>query len=249
MLKSVGFFRICVGVLAAVWVFGYTSNSAAGNLLSGAELESGCRAYSEKAVKIANEWKERDCGKRLNLGLQSMDTDYNYHYNRCTRSGGTTIDADLKDMRNYIKQCRGVTAGTGMVTPPIGTHPPPTQPPATQPPQPKPPTGTVPPPSTAGNVSAGDVWDVVVINSVDLARSQQTYRIATPLNGRFKGQNVVAGNPDFEGEVSGSTFHGVMTDRTGYRAEFFGRKAAPGRFEGTGCDNRNRSYSFTLVKR
>jgi hypothetical protein len=91
--------------------------------------------------------------------------------------------------------------------------------------------------------------DVVVINSVDLARSQQTYRIATPLNGRFKGQNVVAGNPDFEGEVSGSTFHGVMTDRTGYRAEFFGRKAAPGRFEGTGCDNRNRSYSFTLVKR
>jgi hypothetical protein len=89
----------------------------------------------------------------------------------------------------------------------------------------------------------------VVINSVDLARSQQTYRIPSHLNGRFKGQNVVAGNPDFEGEVSGSVFRAVGTDRTGYRAEFFGRVASPGRIEGTGCDNRNRSYSFTLIKR
>lgn len=66
-----------------------------------------------------------------------------------------------------------------------------------------------------------------MINSVDLARSQQTYRIPAPLKGRFKGENVVAGNLDFEGDVSGSAFHAVGTDRTGYRAEFFGRVAAP----------------------
>jgi hypothetical protein len=243
------FLRGCAGVLAAVWVLGYASSSTAGNPLSGAALEDGCRAYAEKAEKNSKKWMERDCGKKMSLAPQIMDTDFNWQYRRCIGSVGTSIDADLQEQEKLLKQCRGVTAGTGVVTPPTGTNPPSTPPPGPQPPQPKPPTSAVVPPSATGNMSAGDVWDLVVINSVDLARSQQTYRIPAPLNGRFKGQNLVAGNPDFEGEVSGSAFRAVMTDRTGYRAEFFGRTAASGRIEGTGCDNRNRSFSYTLIKR
>jgi hypothetical protein len=249
MFKQEGFWRVLGFALAAAWVLGGFSNSFAGNALGGAALENGCRVYSEKAVKNAKEWKERDCGKKLNLGVQLMDTDYNFHYNRCKNSVGTTIDADLQEQDKYLKQCRGVTGGTGVVTPPAGTYPPSTPPPGNQPPQTRPPTPTVPPPPPAGSAAAGDVWDLVVINSVDLARSQQTYHIPAPLNGRFKGQNVVVGNLDFEGDVSGSAFHAVATDRSGYRAEFFGRVATKNRIEGTGCDNRNRGFSFTLVKR
>ena len=249
MLKIKLFCRVFKTLLALAWLTGFAVNASAGNALSGAALENGCRTYADKAVKNSKEWKERDCGKKLQLDIQVMDTDFNWQYKRCMGSVGTTIDTDLQIQETHLQKCRGVTAGTGVVTPPAGTYPPSTPPTGTQPPQTRPPTPTVPPPPPTGSAAAGDLWDLVVINSVDLAHSQQAYHIPAPLNGRFKGQNVVAGNLDFEEDVSGSAFHAVATDRSGYRAELFGRVAAKNRIEGTGCDNRNRSFSFTLVKR
>jgi len=235
-------------VTAAFFVLGLAPTSWAGPMLSGAALDSGCRAYADQAVKNSKEWERRDCGKKLNLGVQLMDTDYNWQLNRCLRSVGTSIDTDLQEQEKYLKQCpQDVIGGTGVV-PPAGTYPPPTPPPVTQPPQPRPPTPVHPPAVPSGKASAGPAWDLIVIESVTLGRSQQTYRIPSPIEGAFKGVNVAAGNPDFEGEYSAPAFRAVMTDPTGYRADFFGRKTESGKFEGTGCDNRGRSFSFKLVK-
>ena len=87
-----------------------------------------------------------------------------------------------------------------------------------------------------------------MINSADLGRSRHTFRIPS-LNGLFTAQNARSGGPDFSGQANGSTFEGVMTDRTGYRATLIGRRVSPTRIEGTGCDNRGRSYSFTMIRR
>jgi len=40
-----------------------------------------------------------------------------------------------------------------------------------------------------------------------------------------------------------------MTDRTGYQANFIGHRSSPSRIEGTGCDNRGRSFSFSMTRR
>ncbi len=228
----------------------------AGTALGGAALESGCRAYADKAVKNALEWRQRDCGKKLNLGVQLMDTDPNFHLNRCRNSVGTTIDTDLKLQEENLNKCRGIS-GTGG-TQPQGTRPPAMPPPVTPPPvtppmgtKPLPPSQTnppQPPPVNPGSVSAAAVWDLVVINSVTLGRSQQSYQIAG-LSAQFKARNVVPGGLALEGTISGSAFEAVATDQTGYRANFFGRVVNKGHVEGTGCDNRGRGFSFTLIKR
>ena len=85
-----------------------------------------------------------------------------------------------------------------------------------------------------------------MINSADLARSCHTYRIPS-LNGMFTGQNMnPAGGPEFRGQMNGSVFEAQMTDNTGYRATFIGHGTMTGDIEGTGCDNRNRSFSFVM---
>jgi hypothetical protein len=244
----------CVLAVAGGLVF--VPDLFAANPLGGAALETGCRAYADKAVKNAQEWKRLDCGKKLNLGVQLMDTDFNFHFNRCRNSIGTTIDTDLKFQEEHLKKCPGFAAGGGTQTqgtkppvmPPPATQPPVTPPMGTRPPPPPPTDPPTPPPANPGAVSAADVWDLVVINSVTLGRSQQTYHIAT-LSGQFKARNVVADNLELEGSVSGAAFEAVATDKTGYRANLYGRLVSTGRVEGTGCDNRGRGFSFALNKR
>lgn len=248
-VESMKRFWLWACVLAVAGLFGLVSDLSAGNPLGGAALENGCRAYADKAVKNAREWKQLDCGRKMNLGVQLMDTDPNFHYNRCKNSIGTTIDADLQLQEEHLKKCRGIAGAGGTQT--QGAQPPSITPPVTQPPVTQPPMGTrppPPPPTNPGAVSVADVWDLVVINSVNLARSQQSYQIPA-LNGRFKARNLVAGNLELEGAVSGSAFEAVATDNTGYRANLFGRVVNKGGIEGTGCDNRGRGFSFTLIKR
>jgi hypothetical protein len=101
-------------------------------------------------------------------------------------------------------------------------------------------------PATRG--SEGDLWNVLVINSADLGRSEHTCRIAS-LNGRFTARNARSGGPDFSGQANGSVFKAIMTDQTGYQANFVGHLSSPSRIEGTGCDNRGRSFSFSMTRR
>jgi hypothetical protein len=220
-------------------------------ILGGAELENACQTYADKAAKIAKEWDARDCGKKLDYFPQLMDTDRTWHINRCKGSVGTSIDANLKLMEDDLKKCPGssgkdgsYTAGTGIA----GT--------GNQggnnnrrdnPQWDNPRRGN--PGNDIRNSGGGEVWDIVVINSADLAQSFHTYRIPS-LNGMFTAQNMnPAGGPDFRGQMNGSVFEALMTDNTGYRANFIGHGAGFGVIEGTGCDNRNRSFSFTMKRR
>jgi hypothetical protein len=208
-------------------------------VLSGAELENGCQTYADKAVKLANEWENLQCQKKLNVSPQIFDTDREYHYKRCKNSVGTSIASDLQLMENELKPCRGISDQPG------GQRGRPDQPDPRDRPRDIP--RRDPPGSDFGN-SNGEIWDVTVINSADLARSYHTFRIPT-LNGMFTAKNMnPAGGVDFKGQLNGSVFEGLMTDNTGYRATLIGHRTASGDIEGTGCDNRNRSYSF-LMKR
>ena len=247
-------FRKFVQVFACLAVVGfatsYRTDLFAQKILSGAELENACQAYADKAVKMAKEWEDLQCGKKLGYFPQFMDTDRTWHYNRCKNSVGTSIDANLKSMEDDLKKCPGNSiinknqpggAGTsgsgdrggdnsGRDTP-DGNFP-----------------GRNNPRNERGN-SGGETWDILVVNSADLARSYHTFRIPS-LNGAFAAQNMnPAGGPDFKGQMNGSVFEALMTDNTGYRANFIGHKTMTGDIEGTGCDNRNRSFSFTMKRR
>jgi hypothetical protein len=229
----------CIRLLAIIallaWISGMVPESYAQTVLSGAALENGCQAYADKAVNYAKEWERLQCQKKLNVAPQIFDTDRTYHYNRCMRSVGTTIAADLESMEKELIPCRGISGR-----------------PDTPPDKPATPTTTIPqrpdPPTTPTRTSGGDLWDIEVINSADLARSEHTFRIAS-LNGQFKAENTRSGGPEFSGRLSASVFDALMTDQTGYRATFIGHLSRSGRIEGTGCDNRGRSYSFTMVRR
>lgn len=223
---SISRFNRFVAVVVAVLVCGYALPAFSSSPLSGAMLDQGCRTFADKAAKYGTEWEQRQCSKKLNVSPQELDSDYNTHFRRCMGSVGTTIDRDLKSMESYLLKCRGVTPGVESKD--------------------KRPPVTVP--VAVDQASGGDVWDLVVINSVDLGRSQQSYRIPG-VNGNFKGANLVSGGLEFSGNFNGSSFQAHASDKTGYQANFFGRKVTPSRVEGTGCDNRNRSYSFTLIKR
>jgi hypothetical protein len=231
-----GKFIQLLAVLAIVGlVTGNRADLYAQRALGGAELETGCQAYAVKAVKLATEWERLQCQKKLNVSPQLFDTDRNYHYNRCKNSVGTSIASDLQSMENDLKSCRGVAGQPG-------------NPPAM--PEPVPTNNSRwdnPPPTDTGNLP-GDIWDIIVINSADLARSNHSYRIST-FNGIFTAQNTRSGGPEFNGQVNGSVFEAMMTDRTGYRATFIGHRTGPGTIEGTGCDNRNRSFSFSMRRR
>ncbi|MBI5482219.1 MAG: hypothetical protein HY906_25410, partial [Deltaproteobacteria bacterium] len=65
---------------------------------------------------------------------------------------------------------------------------------------------------------------------------------------QVEGKSVVAGGPSLGGSLRGVVFEGLLTDATGYQATLVGRQVKPNRIEGTGCDNRGRSYSFTLTR-
>lgn len=214
----------CVAVVAAVG--GHAAAGFAGNPLSGAALDAGCRAFADKAAKYGAEWEQRQCVQKLKVGPQEFDSDYNTHLKRCLGSVGTAIDRDLQTMESYLQKCRGA-AGTS--NQPGGPPPAPPQP-------------------TTAQTSGGDVWDLVVLNSFDQARSQHSYRIPT-VNGNFVGACLVPGGMEFSGNFSGSVFRAFGADKTGYQANFFGRMVSPERVEGTGCDNRNNGYTFTLIKR
>jgi hypothetical protein len=218
------------------WISGQGSWLRCQTILSGAELENACQQYADKAVKYAKEWELLQCQKKLSVSPQLMDTDRNYHLTRCRNSVGTTISADLQSMEKDLIPCRGNSGG--LVTPPTT----PERPPITPPPSRR----DYPPPITRN--AEGDLWDILVINSADLARSEHSFRIGT-LNGQFAGQNARAGGPEFSGQVNGSIFEAVMTDRTGYRANFIGHLSRPGLIEGTGCDNRGRGFSFSMTRR
>jgi hypothetical protein len=224
-------------------------------ILSGSELENGCQAYADKAVKLAKEWEELQCQKKLNNSPQLFDTDRTWQYNRCRNSVGTTIASDLQSMENDIKPCRAMSGrqggqtqgwqgGQGGQGSQGGQGGQPRWPDNTNTRNP----GWNTPGNNNGNLS-GEIWDITVINSADMARSYHTFRIPS-LNGRFTGQNLnPAGGPDFSGQMNGSVFEAVMTDNTGYRATFIGHGAGYGAIDGTGCDNRNRSFSFTMRRR
>jgi hypothetical protein len=220
-------------------------------ILGGAELENGCQLFADKAVKMAKEWERRDCGKKLSYFPQLMDTDKTWHYKRCIGSVGTSIDANLKLMEDDLKKCPGdpgQTAGLGNAGNQGNWGDQRGRP------------GNPPDPWQENNrrinngndnvtASGGDLWDILVINSADLARSYHVYQIPS-LNGMFTARNMnPAGGPDFRGQMNGSVFEAVMTDNTGYRANFIGHGAGHGIIEGTGCDNRNRSFSFTMKLR
>jgi hypothetical protein len=221
-------------------------------VLGGAELENGCQTYADKAVKMANEWEQRQCKQKLNYAPQLMDTDRTWHYNRCKASVGTSIDANLKLMEDDLKKCpgnSGQTAGHGEAGTQGGW--------GGQRSRPDPPQDTWQNNNRRINngndnitsSGGGDIWDILVINSADLAQSYHVYRIPS-LNGMFTAKNMnAAGGPEFRGQMNGSVFEALMTDNTGYRANFIGHGAAAGTIEGTGCDNRNRSFSFTMKRR
>jgi hypothetical protein len=218
--------------------------------LGGAELENGCQTYADKAVKMANEWERLECGKKLDLFPQIMDTERDWQYKRCIRGVGTTIASDLKSMEDNLKQCPGFSGravdqqgyqqGGNQRGQPDGQQGRPTTTTRTDPRRNTPQNDT-------GN-SSGEIWDILVINSADLARSYHSYRIPS-LNGIFTAQNTIPDGPEFGGQMNGSVFEAVMTDDTGYRATFIGHGAGHGIIEGTGCDNRNRSYSFSMKRR
>lgn len=234
-MQTIGKFIRPLALLAIVgWGSGCAHRLFAQTALGGAELENACQVYADKAVKLAIEWEQLQCQKKLNVAPQLFTTDRNYHYSRCKNSVGTTIAADLQSMENELKPCRGASGTPG--------NPPgkPEKPPVNRPRRDNPPIETRNP--------TGDQWDILVINSADLARSDHSYRIPT-LNGVFTAQNVLSGGPDFSGQVNGSVFEAVMTDRSGYRATFIGHLSGPGRIEGTGCDNRGRSFSFSMNRR
>ncbi len=242
--------HICL-LAFAVWLG--LCNSAdlfAQRILSGAELENACQTYADKAVKIAKEWQDRQCQKKLDYAPQLMDTDKAWHYGRCKNSVGTSIDANIKLMEDDLKKCpggSGQTAGLddGGNQGGFGGE-------KGRPDIPRD-TGR----DNSGRINngndnlngSGDLWDIVVINSADLARSYHTFRIPS-LNGIFTGRNMnPAGGPEFRGQMNGSVFEALMTDNTGYRANFIGHGMGFGSIEGTGCDNRNRSFSFTMKLR
>lgn len=234
-MQTIGrFIRLLALLVIVGWVSGNAPDLIAQTALSGADLENACQVYADKAVKLANEWEQLQCQKKLNVAPQLFTTDRNYQYGRCKNSVGTTIAADLQSMEDELKPCRGASGKPG--------NPPgkPENPPVNIPRRDNPPVEPVNP--------TGDLWDIVVINSADLARSEHSYRMPIP-NGRFAGQNARPGGPDFSGQVNGSVFEAVMTDRSGYRATFIGHLSAPGRIEGTGCDNRGRSFSFLMNRR
>jgi hypothetical protein len=227
------------------------TNLFAQRILGGAELENACQTYADKAVKLAKQWEERECNKKLGLAQpQLMDTDRTWHYNRCKGSVGTGIDANLKSMEDDLRKCPGGSdkdktqiAGTGIAgtgdsggdnsrrdNPGWGNR-----------------RRDTPPNNNLS--SGGDIWDITVVNSADLARSFHVYRIPS-LNGMFTSQNLnPAGGPELRGQMNGSVFEAVMTDNTGYRANFIGHGTMSGEIEGTGCDNRNRSFSFLMKRR
>jgi hypothetical protein len=234
-MQTIGKFIRFLAFLAIVgWGFGNATDLFAQAALGGAALENGCQAYANKAVKYANEWEQLQCQKKLNVAPQLFTTEKNYHYNRCKNSVGTTIAADLQSMENELKPCRGVSGR------PVNPPGKPENPPAIMPPRDNPPIET--------RNTTGDVWDIVVINSSDLGRSEHSYRIST-LNGRFTAQNTRSGGPEFSGQANGSVFEAVMTDHSGYWANFVGHLSSPKRIEGTGCDNRGQSFSFSMDRR
>jgi hypothetical protein len=221
--------------------------------LSGAELNNACQVYAEKAVKISKQWEGRECGKKLSYFPQLMDTDQTWHLNRCLGSVGTSIDANLKLMEDDLKKCPGASNNDGSYIAGTGYNGTNTQGGGNNRPDNPPPwennSRRDNPVNNNQNQGGGDVWDIIVINSADLARSYHTFRIPS-LNGMFVAQNLnPAGGPDFRGQMNGSVFEAVMTDNTGYHATLIGHGTMSGDIEGTGCDNRNRSYSFTMKKR
>ena len=234
-MQTIGKFIRLLAFLAIVgWGLGNATDLFAVTPLSGAELENGCQAYADKAVKYANEWEQFQCQKKLNVAPQLCTTDRNYHYNRCKNTVGTAIAADLQVLEKWLESCGVPTGGPG--------NPPgkPANPPVITPRWENPPIET--------KNATGDVWDIIVINSADLGRSEHAYRIST-LNGRFTAQNMRSGGPEFSGQLNGSVFEALMTDRTGYWANFVGHMSSPKRIEGTGCDSRGQSFSFSMDRR
>ncbi|GEM_PF-3519464 len=228
------------------------TNLFAQRALSGAELENSCQTYADKAVKYAKEWETRQCSKKLDYYPQLMDTDRTWHYNRCIGSAGSGINTNLKLMEDDLKKCPGdsgnndsYTAGTGYTGTGNqgGNNNRPDNPPTWDN------SRRDIPVNSGGNPGSGEIWDIIVINSADLARSYHTFKIPS-LNGIFTAQNMnPAGGPDFRGQMNGSVFEAQMTDNTGYVAKFIGHGTMSGDIEGTGCDNRNRSFSFTMKRR
>jgi len=235
---------VCLAIIGfGPWI---KTDLFAQRILGGAELENGCHTYADKAVKLAKEWERLQCAKKLDLYPQIMDTERDWQYRRCIRGVGSTIAADLKMMEDNLKQCPGFSGQPadqqgyqqggqqggqqGKPDPTIWTNPPRNN---TQ---------------TDTGSSAGELWDITVTNSADLGRSYYSYRIPT-LNGIFTAKNTIPTGPEFRGQMNGSVFEAVMTDDTGYRATFIGHGAGFGIIEGTGCDNRNRSYSFSMKRR
>jgi hypothetical protein len=222
------------------------ANLSAQRVLSGAELESGCQTYADKAVKLAKEWADLQCQKKLNVSPQIFDTDREYHYKRCKNSVGTSIAADLQLMENELKPCRGISNQNGGNPGNPGN---PGRPDTPDLRNRRPDTPRRDTPGNDSNNSTGEIWDITVINSADLARSYHTFRIPT-VNGMFTAKNMnPAGGVEFIANLNGSVFEGLMTDNTGYRATLIGHRTSSGDIEGTGCDNRSRSYSFTMKRR
>jgi hypothetical protein len=133
-------------------------------------LENGCQSYADKAVKLAAEWEQLLCQKKLNVSPQLFATDRNYQYNRCRNSVGTTIASDLESMENELKPCRAISGQSGN---PPGN--PPENPPVNPPGRPSKPLVGIArpdnPPTDPGGVN-GDLWEIVVINSADLYPSR-----------------------------------------------------------------------------
>jgi hypothetical protein len=232
MIKKIAWL-ITLSVL--VGISGIVRNLSAQTALSGAGLESACQSYADKAVAYAKEWEQLQCQKKLNVAPQIFNADRTYQINRCRNSVGTSIASDIKLMETELAPCIGMSGKPG--NPPGRPQPPG---PITN--------GRDNITSTEKATADGDLWDIVVINSADLARSDHTYRIG-PINKPFTAKNTRSNGIEFAGELKGSQFEGVMTDKTGYRATFIGHLSSPSRIDGTGCDNRNRSYSFSMTRR
>lgn len=228
-MQTVGMFMRFLAFLTMIaWGCGNATDLFAQTILSGAALEKGCGSYADRAVQNATEWEQFQCQKKLNVSPQLFDTDRTYHLKRCFGSAGTAIASDLQSMENDLKMCRGLASN------------PSARPPANQPHRDY--------PSGKTENQAGDMWDIVVINSEDLARSLHAYRIHA-LGGPFTARNMQSGGPELSGTLNGSVFKALMTDRTGYEATFIGRLSGTKRIEGTGFDNRGRSFSFTMIRR
>lgn len=227
METMVKLFKLTVLLITMAWGLGNAADLFAQTILSGTALENGCRTYADRAVKNANEWTQLQCQKRLNVSPQLFDADRAYHLKRCFGSAGTTISSDLQSMENDLTACKGLAS------------PPPAHPSTNRPYR---------EPSGKTENQTGDLWDVVVINSEDLARSLHTYQIPA-LSGAFIARNMRSGGPELSGKVNGSVFKALMTDRSGYEATFIGRLSGTKRIEGTGFDNRGRSFSFTMIRR